>query len=119
MKKSCSVSGCHSGKYPKIKLNLEEDEMLDALVDVPSRQAAGRKLVDTENPETSYLLVKLKGGEGLVGAVMPINLPPLGAPEIETMERWVWSLKAPPAEKASDAPKEEKEKPEDERDESR
>lgn len=92
---NCSTAGCHKGKYPKKKLNLEEDKFVEALVNVPSRELEGYKLVDTQAPEKSYLLMKIKSQQGIVGDPMPVEAPPLKENEINTIETWVFSL-APP-----------------------
>lgn len=91
--KNCATSGCHKGAYPKKKLNLESDKFLKSLVDKPSLQAGNYKLVDTQNPGKSYLLMKVKGDSGIVKERMPVDAPPLKAAEIKAIEDWVNSLK--------------------------
>ena len=91
-KKNCSVAGCHQGQYPKKKLNLEPDKFFNAIVDVPSLEVDSLKLVDTKNPESSYLLNKVKGETGIVGNRMPDDAPPLKEEEIEIIENWLFSL---------------------------
>ena len=92
-KTHCAVSGCHKGKYPKKKLTLEEDKFFEAIVNVNSLQVDSLKLVDTKQPEKSYLLMKVKGTEGIVDDRMPIDAPPLVDEEIEVIEKWIQSLK--------------------------
>ncbi len=97
--KNCSVSGCHSGAYPKKKLTLEEKKMSNALIDVPSLQIDSLKLVDTQQPEKSYLLMKIRGDQKIVDSRMPIDAPPLKENEIKTIETWaqhVTKQKMPP-----------------------
>jgi hypothetical protein len=93
MQQSCATSGCHQGAFAKKKLNLESAKFLAALVDRPSLQAEKYKLVDTENPQKSYLLIKVRGDSGMVESRMPIEAPPLQAEEIKALEDWVYSLK--------------------------
>lgn len=90
--KNCSRSGCHTGSYPPQGLNLDKDHFQDSLIDVSSREVPHLKLVDTKNPEQSYLLMKIKGSEGIIGSQMPAYAPPLKAEEISAVESWVWSL---------------------------
>jgi len=105
-KNHCAVSGCHKGQFPKKKLNLEPEKFYDAIVDVPSLQIDSLKLVDTKSPERSYLLMKIKGEQGIVGDRMPIDAPPLKAEEIEVIEKWIQALKATATdEKALEKPK--------------
>lgn len=101
--KHCSVSGCHQGAYPKKKLNLESDTFESAIIDVVSLQVDSLKLVDTTHPEKSYLLVKVKGGENMVGDLMPEEAPPLQPQEIEIIENWIIQLHESKAE-TKDAP---------------
>ncbi len=88
-KKHCSVAGCHRGAYPKKKLNLEDDKFEAATINVTSQQVDSLKLVDTSHPEKSYLLLKVKGGKGMMGDVMPEEAPPLKQEEIELLENWI------------------------------
>jgi len=90
--KSCATGGCHSGAYPKKKLNLEADKFVAAIVDQPSLQIDSLKLVDTKTPEKSYLLMKVKGSKGIVEAKMPVDAPPLKSEEIKAIEDWIVSL---------------------------
>src|SRR4030042_5448209 len=67
IKQNCSVSGCHSGKYPAAGHNFEPDEFAAAVVNAPSREIPDLKIVDVAAPEKSYLLAKIKGEPGIVG----------------------------------------------------
>lgn len=98
-KMHCAVSGCHKGKYPKKKLSLEDDKFFEAIVNVNSSQVDSLKLVDTKQPEKSYLLMKVKGSEGIVDERMPDDAPPLTEEEIEVIEKWIHSLKMPAPDK--------------------
>lgn len=91
-KKNCSTVGCHSGAYPTMNLNLEEDQFVKNLVSIPSQEIPSLKLVDTESPEKSYLLMKIKGDKSIVGKRMPAGSPPLKAGEIKTIEGWISNL---------------------------
>jgi hypothetical protein len=92
LKRSCSTSGCHRGEYPKAKLNLEPEKMHAATVNVPSKQIETLKLVDTSDPEASYLLMKIRGIEGIKKNRMPINAPPLTENDIKTVRLWIHVL---------------------------
>ena len=91
---NCAVSGCHQGQHPKKKLNLEADKFLINLVDIPSLQVDSLKRVDTNKPENSYLLMKVKDAKGIVGERMPDEAPALKPEEIAVIEQWVYGLKA-------------------------
>ncbi len=90
--KNCSLSGCHQGQFPPMGLNLGKDQFQDSLINVPSQEVPRLKLVNTQNPEQSYLLMKISGSEGIVGKQMPLNSPPLEPEEILALESWVQSL---------------------------
>jgi len=89
---NCSISGCHKGSYPAMNLDLDKDKFLNSLLNVQSQELRELKLVDTENPEKSYLLMKIKGDEAIVGRRMPIDAPPLNEDDIQTIEDWIRGL---------------------------
>jgi len=91
--RNCSISGCHQGRYPAGNLNLEPDKFLASVLNAASLEVPGKKIVDPAAPEKSYLLAKIKGEPGIVGARMPANRRPLSADEIKSVEAWVLSLK--------------------------
>ncbi|MDH5705539.1 MAG: DUF5777 family beta-barrel protein [Candidatus Aminicenantes bacterium] len=91
-KKNCSTAGCHSGAYPPMNLNLEKDRFAKALLNIPSQEIPSLKLVDTDNPEKSYLLMKIKGETSIVGKRMPAGSPALKENDIQTIEDWISSL---------------------------
>ncbi len=92
LKKNCSVAGCHRGNYPPMNLNLGKDKFIKSLVNIHSQEVPSLKLVDTDNPEKSYLLMKIKGDESITGQRMPPGSPPLKDSEIKIIEDWVSSL---------------------------
>ena len=91
LKRNCSVSGCHRGTYPRRNLNLEEDKFLKSLINIPSQEIPSLKLVDKENPEQSYLLMKIKADKAIVGRRMPLDSSPLIDDEIRIIEDWISS----------------------------
>ncbi len=106
-KQNCSTTGCHSGRFPAMNLNLEQDKFRESLINASSQQLEHLKLVDPEYPEKSYLLMKIKGDKAIDGVRMPRNAPPLSSMEIETLEKWIRSLKENTAKaEPSAAPKE-------------
>ena len=110
--RSCATSGCHRGKNAKIGLDLEPDKMNEALVDKPSRQKGSLKLVDTSNPDKSYLLMKIRGDKGISGKLMPIWVKPLTKEEIETVTKWIGTLESTESDNEKD-PEDDSEKDED------
>ncbi|MFA4948372.1 MAG: hypothetical protein WC674_07695 [Candidatus Krumholzibacteriia bacterium] len=82
-------AGCHGGKKPRMGLNLEPAKLVEAVKDIRSRQIDSLKLVDTQMPEKSYLLMKVRGDKGIKGSRMPDNAPVLFAGEIKTIDLWI------------------------------
>ncbi len=97
--KNCAV--CHKGKFPPRNLNLEPGSLPASVVDVPSTEQADLRLVDTAAPESSYLLKKIRGAEGISGKRMPPpSRPAPTADELAVIESWIMGLKAPDAPEA-------------------
>lgn len=86
-----SCVSCHTnqGRNPTGGLNLF-GAPYDALVNVPSRGRPDLKLVVPGDPDASYLIHKLDGRPGIVGARMPRAGPPyLSAGQILVIRRWI------------------------------
>jgi len=96
IKQNCSVSGCHSGKYPAANMSLEPEEFPARVINAPSLEVPGLRIVDADAPERSYLIMKVKGEPGIVGKRMPANRDPLTEEQIRDLEEWIRSLKAEP-----------------------
>ena len=97
IKQNCGVSGCHLGKYPAAGHNFEPDKFVAAVVNAPSQEMPGLKIVDAARPEKSYLLAKIKGEPGIVGKRMPANRDPLSEEQIRQIEDWIKSLGTEPS----------------------
>ena len=100
VKQNCSVAGCHSGKYPPAGLSLEPEGFPASVVGVASQEKPGSLIVDPAAPEKSYLLAKIKGEPGIVGARMPAKRDPLLEADIKQIADWIKSLAADPSETA-------------------
>jgi len=90
--KSCATAGCHGGTYPKAKLSLEPALFDGALKNTPSREIDSLMLVNTQRPEESYLVMKVRGAPGIKGERMPIDAPMLSEEQIRTIELWAASI---------------------------
>jgi mono/diheme cytochrome c family protein len=84
----CAV--CHKGKYPPQGLNLEPANV-PASLDTPSRQAPSLKIIDTKDPEASYLLKKVRREKGITGKPMPPGKA-LTEGELQVLRAWIESL---------------------------
>lgn len=86
---NCIFSGCHSGRFPAMELNLEPANFQVSLLNKRSRQIHELKIVDTKNPEKSYILMKLRGDVSIKGKPMPYERDPLSSEEIQAIEEWI------------------------------
>jgi len=111
IKKNCSVSGCHAGRHPTANLNMEPGKFPATVVDVPSSEKPPLKIVDSSDPEKSYLLMKIKGSPGIAGGRMPLSRSPLPADQISTLGDWVKSLQGAVSEAGANATKSGQEPP--------
>src|SRR5262245_8715354 len=83
---------CHTnvGRNPAGGLNLVHDLAYDQLVNFASPRLAGAVRVVPNNADASYLIQKLQGRAGIVGARMPQNGPPyLTDGQVSIISRWI------------------------------
>lgn len=88
---SCAVSGCHVGSDAPEGLDLSAGEAYGNLVNVSSEQVPDLLRVDPENPDDSYLVIKLEGGERIAEgtARMPRGRDPLSDDQIQMIRDWI------------------------------
>jgi len=81
---SCALSGCHAGgEFP----DLSAGKSYANIVDVLSSQ--GLKLVEPGDPDSSYLFVKIAGGAGMSGQLMPYGGAPLPDASVDAIRKWI------------------------------
>lgn len=88
----CAISGCHSGIDARAGLDLSEDFIPASLINVASEGKPGMLRVKPADPVNSYLIMKVKGGQGIAGERMPKRGTPLTPAEISTLETWIESM---------------------------
>jgi hypothetical protein len=81
----CASTSCHGGSPPPFTPQLDTDAGWGAMVNVPSTQAV-MDLVEPGFPEQSWLMVRLRGEEGL--QIMPPN-DPLSDAELAAVAGWI------------------------------
>jgi hypothetical protein len=84
-------TSCHGGAAPANGLSLEPASAYQSLVGVRSSQRTELFLVEAYQPDRSYLIAKLEGGEQISGRRMPRNRPPRPQDEIDVIRRWIES----------------------------
>lgn len=85
------ASGCHAGSQPQQGMNLSAGQAYAHIVSVPSMEVPRLMRIDPQNPDSSYLVLKLEGKAGLVGGVgtrMPLG-GQLTQAQIDTVRAWV------------------------------
>jgi len=85
---NCALSGCHTGSFPAAGLNLQSGQAYNNIVNVPSSQRSSLNRITPSDPDNSYLIRKIKGGD-ISGSRMPLNRSALDMTTIATFETWV------------------------------
>ena len=83
----CATSGCHSGTTRAGGLSLQAEDIAQ-IVGPSSTGKPDFRLIEPGDPVNSYLLMKIRGDEGIAGD----RMPPAGALEAEQIARveaWV------------------------------
>jgi uncharacterized protein (TIGR03118 family) len=88
----CSV--CHDGSAPANgalpgSMDLRAGHAHDSLVGVQSQEVSGLMRVAPGDPEQSYVIHKLEGRAGIVGARMPFGGPFLDDATIDQVRSWI------------------------------
>ncbi len=98
-------SRCHAGGNAPEGLMLDAAHSYNLLVGVPSQEVPSLNRVKPGDPDSSYIIIKLTDGPGIVGMQMPYGLPPLPQPTIDAIRQWI-ANGAMPAAAASVSPAE-------------
>jgi hypothetical protein len=80
---------CHIGAGAPQGLQLDAQHSYALLVGVPSSEESGVLRVKPGDPDHSYLIEKLEGASGIVGAQMPFGGPYLPQSTIEVIRQWI------------------------------
>jgi hypothetical protein len=97
----CTV--CHSGADAPEGLQLDAAHSYALLVGVPSTEVPGTLRVKPGDPTDSYLIQKLQGSSGIVGAQMPYGGPYLPQSTIDIIEQWISAGAQPAATATTDS----------------
>ena len=80
---------CHSGGSAPEGLQLDAAHSYALLVGVPSAEVPSLLRVKPGDPDNSYLIKKLEGAPGIVGAQMPFGGPYLPQSTIDVIRQWI------------------------------
>jgi len=89
-------SPCHSGAGAPQGLMLDAAHSYNLLVGVPSNEVPTLDRVKPGDPASSYIIIKLTNGAGIVGNQMPLGEKPLLPATIAAISQWITNG-APPA----------------------
>lgn len=70
---SCALAGCHAPPVPQADLSLGPGEAYANLVNKPATQRPQLLRVAPFDPDSSYLVKKLRGDPDIVGSPMPLS----------------------------------------------
>lgn len=87
--RSCALSGCHVGASAPLGLDLSAGRALGATVGVRSVERPDLFRIEPGAPDASYLVMKVQGDPGIVGARMPLGREPLTAAQIGLLRDWI------------------------------
>lgn len=102
--KTCGASSCHDAKEPEANLDLESPGVEARLIDVPADCAEpdpddpeacvcpDRLLVDSQNPDASYLLEKVTQEVPECDDRMPLLTGNLRSREVECLRTWILQI---------------------------
>ena len=87
---SCAKSLCHAGPGAQAGLRLDPGFSWGLLVNFVSSQDMMRTRVIPTDPDGSFLIQKLEGAVGIIGARMPADGPPyLQQATIDVIRQWI------------------------------
>lgn len=82
-------SKCHMGAGAPEGLQLDAAHSYALLVGVPSNEEPSVLRIKPGDPDRSYMVLKIEGAPGIVGAQMPFGETPLPAATIAAIRQWV------------------------------
>lgn len=88
----CAIPACHSGPTPMQALSLEPEQFLFETVGQQSTERQDLQIVHAGKPDSSYLVMKVRGDEGIIGLQMPFAGDELSEEEISLIETWITGL---------------------------
>ena len=106
--RSCTQAGCHAGPNPQMGMDLSPGQFFGSTVGVASAERPALLRVHPGRPDSSYLVMKIRGADGIIGMQMPFSGEKLAEDEVQLIERWIQALDAETSEarrqEAAEAP---------------
>ncbi|MEZ4699596.1 MAG: hypothetical protein R2834_04645 [Rhodothermales bacterium] len=85
---SCALSGCHAGASPQQGMNLSAGQAYANIVNVPSNENPQMNRITPNDPDNSYLFLKISG-TNISGSRMPLGGSPLSDDKIAMVREWI------------------------------
>jgi hypothetical protein len=89
-KRDCQ--GCHSGLLAPRGLKLIPSK-LPSVIGARSKEMPALKILNADDPASSYMLMKIEGASNIKGKKMPANRVFTDA-DLQTLKAWILGLKA-------------------------
>ena len=91
-RKNCALVGCHTGADPQQNMSLDPQDFVANTVQQPSQERPQYLRIAPGKPDSSYLVMKIRGAETIQGEQMPLGEQTLSQREITTIIAWIQSL---------------------------
>lgn len=88
---TCATSQCHDSNDPERDLDMSAGRSFEEMVNVASIDISDLLLVKPSDPDSSYLVWKIEGRQGIEGQRMPrgMNASPLSTTQINVIRQWI------------------------------
>ncbi|MBD3378466.1 hypothetical protein GF406_25790 [candidate division KSB1 bacterium] len=89
---NCALVGCHTGSDPQQNMSLDPQDFVANTVQQSSQERPQYLRIAPGKPDSSYLVMKIRGSEAIQGEQMPLGEQTLSQQEITTIIAWIQSL---------------------------
>jgi len=86
---SCAFSGCHGGGSPAQGMNLSEGMAYANIVNVASSEQPSLDRIEPDDPDESYLYLKVTGDSSISGSRMPLGGGALSQDLLDLLRDWI------------------------------
>jgi len=86
---SCAFSGCHGGSSPAQGMDLTAGASHGNIVEVASAQAPSLDRIEPNDPDNSYLYLKVIDDPSISGSRMPRGAPALSQDLVDLLRDWI------------------------------
>lgn len=86
---SCAFSGCHAGGSPAQGMNLSAGQAYANIVNVRSSEQGSLDRIEPDDPDESYLYLKVTGDSSISGSRMPLGSGALNQDLLDLLRDWI------------------------------